>query len=264
MKYSQKNPRTESFYWTGTVIGIGHQEHIEEGARNARLQVTEADGKVSFIPIVQREDPDLTVYENISQILLTEDLEKQTSRKKIKLVTSSQESNSQNVPVEVNDENCNENDESYLTLNPDEVEDYLNQAEKPSNPLKASEEGDCLLNNESGDVNCSGNLQKDGNKKFEQPKDSSTPANRKLKRARVINPDDLTDMEVKRADLEASNSIKQAADKIMEAATMIINCMQELKPEIKALSNRNYREIQMSTSAVKQLVSNKIFSCLLL
>ena len=35
----------------------------------------------------------------------------------------------------------------------------------------------------------------------------------------------------------------------------IVNCMQELKPEIKSLANRNNREIQMSTNAVKQLVS---------
>ena len=37
---------------------------------------------------------------------------------------------------------------------------------------------------------------------------------------------------------------------------MIVNCMQELKPEVKSLANRNYREIQMSANAVKQLVSS--------
>ena len=48
--------------------------------------------------------------------------------------------------------------------------------------------------------------------------------------------------------------MKVAADEIMEAAQLIINCMTELKPELKALSNRNYREIQISTNAVKHLV----------
>ena len=64
---------------------------------------------------------------------------------------------------------------------------------------------------------------------------------------------------MRRADLEASVSIKQAADKIMEAATMIVNCMQDLRPELKSIANRNYREIQMSANAVKQLVSGKWF-----
>ena len=57
-------------------------------------------------------------------------------------------------------------------------------------------------------------------------------------------------------DREAADAIKMAADKIMEAATLIVNCKTELRPELKSLSNRNYREIQMSTNAVKQLVSS--------
>ena len=90
--------------------------------------------------------------------------------------------------------------------------------------------------------------------KPEGPKQSSTPANKKWKRAKTINPEDIKDMEVKQADLEAATAIKEAADKIMSAAEMIVNCMQELKPEIELLLNRNYREIQMSSNPVKQLV----------
>ena len=56
-------------------------------------------------------------------------------------------------------------------------------------------------------------------------------------------------------ELRLADAIKMAADKIMEAATLIANCMTELRPELKSLYNRNYREIQMSTNAVKQLVS---------
>ena len=52
--------------------------------------------------------------------------------------------------------------------------------------------------------------------------------------------------------------MKIAAEKIFEAATLIVNCMTELRPELKALSNRNHREIQMSTNAFKQLVNNSI------
>ena len=62
-------------------------------------------------------------------------------------------------------------------------------------------------------------------------------------------------MNYRRVDREATDAIKAAADKMIEAADKIINCMSELKPELKSLSKRNYREIQISTNSVKQLVS---------
>ena len=82
---------------------------------------------------------------------------------------------------------------------------------------------------------------------------------KKLKRSKALNPDDVAHLEVKRVDREAAESMKAAADIIMEAAMLIINCMNDLRPELKALSNRNYREIQISANAVKQLVS-EVFS----
>ena len=88
---------------------------------------------------------------------------------------------------------------------------------------------------------------------LEQPKCSSTLANKKLKRTKTINPQDVAEQKPLRADLEAANAIKEAAAKITAAAAKIVNCMQ-LKPEIKSLADRNYRETQMSSNALKQLV----------
>ena len=84
---------------------------------------------------------------------------------------------------------------------------------------------------------------------------SSTPGNnKKLKRGKLLRPEDITEMKTRRTDREAAEAIRSAADKIMDAAVLITNCMNDLKPELRALSNRNYREIQISTNAVKQLV----------
>ena len=69
----------------------------------------------------------------------------------------------------------------------------------------------------------------------------------------------MADLEVKRAYLEAAEAIKLVADKIMEAAVLISNCVRELQPEIKPLGNINYREIQMSSNAMRQLVSSLFF-----
>ena len=96
-------------------------------------------------------------------------------------------------------------------------------------------------------------------KAIEAPQCSSTPGNKKLKRPRIVHPNEMADLEVKRAELEASEAIKTAADKIMDAAVMITNCMKELQPEIRSIANRNYREIQMSSNAIRQLVRYLVF-----
>ena len=263
VKYTQKNPNTDSFYWKGTVISVGGEEFIKNEAKTAHVQVTQHNGDVSLIPVVQREDPDMTVYENISQIILNEEAEP-TSKKKIKFVTSHYEGAIQSQRSELDDDHQSEDAEknfegSYVSLNPEDVSKYLNVLEvknsnEQANDLNTGEVVESpLLNISSGSAQ--GKVEE-----VVKPKHSSTPANRKIKRAKTINPEDLTDMEIKRVDLEAATAMKEAADKIMHAADMIVNCMQELKPEIKSLANRNYREIQMSTNAVKQLVCYN-YSC---
>ena len=234
---------------------MGHRDYVEEEARNARLQITQADGNVRFVPINQREDPDLTDHENISHIILNEDLVEQSARKKVKLVTSSQQDNvvpPNSVELENGQAEDEPIDENYATLNPDDVSQYLYVVESGSQVDDANVGHRSVVQTSSDPISAQPH---NANVEFEQPKGTSTPANRKLKRAKAIHPDEITEMEVRRADLEASVSIKQAADKIMEAATMIVNCMQDLRLELKLLANRNYREIQMSSNAVKQLVS---------
>ena len=255
VKYSQINPRTNSFYWTGTVISIGGKEFIENEAKSAHVQVAESDGNVSFIPVVQREDPNMTQYENVSQLILNEDLEQQNV-KRIKIVTASQATSSQS-PAEEGIENVRADDSMCVTLNPEELSVYLTQVEKnKANEVNRSN----VVHNE--DANASDLVPKLNTDVVDNPKHSSTPANRKIKRTKTIDPEDLTEMEVRRADLEALTAIKETAEKITHAAEMIVNCMQELEPEIKSLANRKYREIQMSTNAVKQLVSFFLFSFL--
>ena len=86
---------------------------------------------------------------------------------------------------------------------------------------------------------------------------SSSPGDAKrLKRGRTYGPEDICDVEVKKADLRASRAITAAAEKINDAAESIVNCVTELKPALQALANRSHREIVQSAGAVKQLVRN--------
>ena len=180
------------------------------------------------MPIIQREDPDLTDHENISHILLNEDLTQQSAREKVKLVTSSQKEHA--LPSNFVEQESNQSEdqlvhENYVTLNPDDVSKYLYGVESGSQVADANY-GHRSIFVETSSTPISAQSH-NANVDFQQLKGTSTPANRKLKRAKAIQPDEITEMGVRRADLEASTSIKQAADKIMEAATMIVNCMQD-------------------------------------
>ena len=216
----------------------------------------QADGNVSLIPVVQREDPDLTVYEDISQILLNEDMGA-PSAKQVKVALSSQPESDLNVSKHVGQENEQQEaeEDQYLTMNPDDVSKYLHQVENVGVEKFGIEVQTCYEKQDNPNVQNMALIGQYNNVEAEVPKFCSTPVNGKVKRSKLINPEDIVDMEVKRADVEAAPAIKEAADKISDAAAAIINCMQELKPEIKSLANMNYREIQMSTNAVKQLVS---------
>ena len=254
VKFSQKIPSSDSYYWTGSVISIGGKEFVDNEAKNAHVQITQNDGNVALVPIVQREDPDMTAYENISQIILNEELEP-PSGKKIKFVNSQHEvalQSQKSVSQETDsaDEEGIPDDNLDVSLNPDDVSKILNDVEGQDNVAKVV----CLnTSKEKAVLNDSTGLIK-GNEGIEVPKHSSTPANKKRKRTRTVNLEDIKDLERKQADQEAATAIKEAADKIMSAAEMMVNCLQELKPEIESLSNRNYREIKMSSNAVKQLV----------
>ena len=85
---------------------------------------------------------------------------------------------------------------------------------------------------------------------------SSTPGNgKKPKRARTLGPDEVPSAESRKAEAQAARAITSAAGRIADAAEVMINCMNDFRGNIASLANRNYREIQQSTGALKQLVS---------
>ena len=251
VRYNYRNPRTNSFVWTGTVLCVEHKSYCEKEARDARLQVTEANGQVNFVPVVNRSDPDLTVYEDINQVLMNDDQEVQRAKKKIKFSMSSQVT--ENTSTTQNPENDdNGSSQPYMTLNPDEVSAVLERMSNSSRTVVPDAE---VIEEDNASAE-SENVHKTPNdNSFELPASSSTPANKKMRKTKAVNHEEIAELETRRADLRVSQAILEAANKISNAAEMIVNCMQELKPELRSLANRNYREIQMSSNAVKQLVS---------
>ena len=238
------------------MLTIGHKSFCEKEAANARIQVTEANGNKSFQPIVQRTDPDSTVYDDVEQILLNEGLQLESAKRKLKLVTSSHQSTAFDYETQQpSEENAHLNveQEPYLSLPPEDVSDYLEQVQNVDEIVFNDDD-----NNENPKEFCSletATQSQGGGQDLNHPKYSSTPANKKLKRGKVVHPEEVPERKKRREKMLAANAMREAAEKITEAASMIVKCMKELKPEIKSLDNRNYREIQLSANALKQLVS---------
>ena len=216
-----------------------------------------------FVPRVQENDPDLTIYENVNNILMNEQPVSQ-GKKKLEL-SLRQSEGTQNVL----DDDDNDAQEQLLIdqvvenqlcideveiLNPDDVSRTLSE-------LEASANGPNELNCSAIGGNEEVHVPTQGSSKISRAL-SSTPGNKKLKKRKAVGPEEVTDVIVQKAELEASKAIIRAADKIADAADKIVNCVTELrsdirtefKPAVTALGNRNYREIQMTTNAVKQLV----------
>ena len=70
------------------VLQEVHEEFCEMWSREACAQLTDRDGNSSFVPIVPNCDPDLTLHENVNNILLNENGGFQGSRRKFNLVSS--------------------------------------------------------------------------------------------------------------------------------------------------------------------------------
>ncbi|XP_075261942.1 uncharacterized protein LOC142353562 isoform X2 [Convolutriloba macropyga] len=215
VRFNCKNPRTDTYNWQANVLLVGKKEYIEEWNKDAWVQITNA----------QSARKKLIMNENV-----------ETRFQETRAKTHSQDENDNAL---LHDEN------QYPELDPNDVSRCLN--ELPNMNAERANQSNCSSTSNQAEVSIQ--------KAVEAPQCSSTSGNKKLKRPRIVHPNEMAELEVKRAELEASEAIKTAADKIMDAAVMITNCMRELQPKLKSIANRNYREIQMSANAIRQLTS---------
>ena len=53
------------------MITVGHKEFCLNWQKNAWVQIVETNGDKSYLPLVPVVDPDLTLYDNVNQVLLS-------------------------------------------------------------------------------------------------------------------------------------------------------------------------------------------------
>ena len=70
IKLNKKDPTTKSYIWPATIIALGHKSFVDNAALNVSMQMTNANGEIGFFPVVESQDPDLTVHENVNQVIL--------------------------------------------------------------------------------------------------------------------------------------------------------------------------------------------------
>ena len=123
IRWHKKNPTTKSYIWTVRVLQLGHQDFCERWLGSACVQIEDASGNKSFAPIVPCVDPDLTIYEDIEQMLLSNNLGSQGAKRKLQLPSNSQEANREEVLSQnkYDPENVPSQHEPIEVLNPEDV-----------------------------------------------------------------------------------------------------------------------------------------------
>ena len=113
------------------MLLIGKKEYIEYWNKEAWVQITNDQGDINFVPLVPLVDPDLTVYDDVSQILLQNyDVGSQNARKKL-VMAENVVPTSQDPIAETYDEGQNDvvpGDENECPeLDPNDVSRCLNE-----------------------------------------------------------------------------------------------------------------------------------------
>ena len=123
IKWIKKNPLIKSYIWTARVLQEGHEEFCKYWLSKATVQLEDSAGNTSFVPIVPSHDPDLTVYEDVAQLMLNDNLESQGARRKLDMVGTSQPTQTKvSKEYKVNDQNDGEEEEGgYILLGPNDV-----------------------------------------------------------------------------------------------------------------------------------------------
>ena len=89
IKWNKKKPRTKSSNWNAIVLAVGHEDFCYEHMQEASVQIKDAEDNQSFQHLVHVVvDPDLTVYEDVGQILLNQNNLPNGARRKLEMAAS--------------------------------------------------------------------------------------------------------------------------------------------------------------------------------
>ena len=122
IRWHKKNPVTKSYIWTVRVLQLGHEDFCEKWLSKASVQIEDAEGNKTFVPIVPCYDPDLTVYEDIDQVLISGNVSSQRAKRKLQMPSDSQElRNTGLVPNQNDAEVEGAGHEPIEVLNPEDV-----------------------------------------------------------------------------------------------------------------------------------------------
>ena len=139
LKWIKKNPKTKSYVWTAIVLAVGLERFCYEHMRDACVQIKDAEGNTSFQPLINVPvDPDLTAYEDIDQILISQNVGPQGSRLKLELAQKSGNKNVAPHGEEVNDAEQSPHSQPFVLLDRQDVSKTLSE-------IQENEELDCSV-----------------------------------------------------------------------------------------------------------------------
>ena len=133
IRWHKKNSVTKSFIWTVRVLQLGHEDFCEKWVSKACVQIEDAEGKKTFVPIVPCYDPDLTVYEDIDQALMSGNMSSQRAKRKLQMPPDSQVLRNTGLMPNQNDADVEDAGyEPIEVLNPEDVSKAFNDIREAS------------------------------------------------------------------------------------------------------------------------------------
>ena len=104
------------------MLQLGHEDFCERSLGKTCVQIVDAEGNKTFVPIVPCYHPHLTVYEDIDLVLMSGNMSFQRAKRKLQAPSDSQEfRNTGLMPNQNNAEVEEAGHEPIEVLNPEDV-----------------------------------------------------------------------------------------------------------------------------------------------
>ena len=131
----KKNRKTKSFIWTAEVLTVGHENFCKDWESNSLCQITDSAGNTSFVRYIPARDPDMTIYEDVNQMLLNGNQGSQNAKRKLEVLQPASQASGKEVQIceqeqyEVNDDAIDQQ-QAMTVLDPEDVSKTISEIQE--------------------------------------------------------------------------------------------------------------------------------------
>ena len=250
VKCDKKHPITKQMIWKTLIVNKGHQFYIKKTWHELTSYIKLNPPPFGLEPgIKYPDDPELTAHTSVNEIIYSQG---KTAKRTLDYVNRNEQQDLMGgLDVVIDDEVMQTaSGSSCPVISGEDVGDVFNEME-----YECDQSTEMI---EEENQNKSGNkAQKSTVQSVVSGFASSTPAGaKKLKvsRGKVITPEQVKALVVKRQERTAVESLSEVVDSLRVSVDTMNHTMVEFKQCVSGLANRNIHEVQQFGTCMKNLV----------